>query len=47
MIFEEGGLVECFDVFKRLGDSLDFSKGIGQAIGYKEFHQLYVKSGPI
>ena len=41
MIYQEGGLVECFDVFKELGDNVDFSKGIGQAIGYKEFYRLY------
>ena len=41
------GLAEIFDVFSQSesqlieGQSLDFEKGILQAIGYKEFYEYY------
>ena len=47
MVYDHGGLAECFKVFDTLGqkDDLDFEKGILQAIGYKEFFKLYQKCG--
>ncbi|TNV79078.1 hypothetical protein FGO68_gene8325 [Halteria grandinella] len=45
MLFTQGGLKEAFDVFRAshalYGETLDFQKGILQAIGYKEFYPLY------
>lgn len=49
MIDDEEGLSEIFHVFDaftengaNLENPLDFSKGILQAIGYKEFYDYYV-----
>jgi hypothetical protein len=50
MVFEDGGLQEAFRVFESMQEPLNFSKGILQAIGYKEFHALYkhfIESGKI
>jgi tRNA dimethylallyltransferase len=45
MIDQENGLVEIFHVFDTFHSSnytpLDFSKGILQSIGYKEFYDYY------
>ena len=45
MIDQENGLVEIFHVFDTFHGSsdtpLDFSKGILQSIGYKEFYDYY------
>ena len=45
MIFEDKGLLEAFKVFHTMEqtcDNLDFSKGVLQAIGYKEFYKFYL-----
>ena len=46
MIDDEEGLSEIFHVFDAFTENgtnpLDFSKGILQAIGYKEFYDYYV-----
>lgn len=46
----EGGLDEAFAVFDKFGldkqevQEIDFTKGIMQAIGYKELYGLYIKT---
>ena len=44
MIYQHNGLDECFKVFNQLIQpdvEPDFTKGILQAIGYKEFYPLF------
>ena len=46
MVYKEKGLDECFKVFNQLiqpNVEPDFTKGILQAIGYKEFYPLFLR----